>query len=811
MQRLDGADLAVSGGGKLEFPNVAGFTDTDGCCGAVWKADGAESVLSLPGLVGMTGNPVWTMQVQALNGGEVRLANLPGIANSHVRFHASGEGSLVDLPALLRFEPEGGNWLTLDARDGGTVNAPGLTDGARTSIYLRSGGSIHIDQITNLAGGALDLGEGYDISLPAVASIDGADLVVGGGARLTLPAVTTYADTDGCCGALWRAEGLGSVLSLPNLAELTGNPTWAMKMQALAGGEVRLPALGRIPNSLLTLLARGSGSLIDLPALPAYDASGNFRMSLTAEDQGMIHLPLVTDASGMTFVLHTGGTAPLEQFERMTRGGFELGAGYELSLSNLVNIDGSDLVVTGGSTLEMPGLTDYVDTAGCCGALWRADGSGSVLSLPNLTQLTGNPTWAMRVQGLNAGSVRLAALARIEDSLIHCEARGPGSHVDLSALTQSAAIGRTLTLQAGTGGGIRLHPLFTDLPRARLLLDAAAWIEGGLLELGPGSEIEAAGEIRASVVNHGLLNPGSPLGLLRITGDYTQTAAGRLTIEVAGSEPGTDFDRLTVDGVAALDGTLTGRVIDNFAAPPDTVFTFLTAAQVEGRFAALSDLAAGPGVEFNPAYAADRVDLITRFSTGPRIVEVLPETAVTTLLEEFTVRFSELVDPASFTEADVTLSGPSGNIAVTRPTPLGEGRWRIAFAEQHTEGNYTLRIGPAVTDYAGNAMNQDADEVNGEPEDTFETTVFLDDDEGPLVAAFAPVGAVAANVTTLSITFTEPVAPASFTAADIALITLGGPLDSALFTLSSADGIGHTVTLPPLRSKGSTRCRWAPG
>lgn len=811
VQSLDGADLEVSDGGKLVFASVAGFTDTDGCCGAVWRADGAESLLSLPGLVEMTGNPVWSMQVQALNGGEVRLANLPEIANSHVRFHAFGEGSLVDLPALLRFEPEGGDWLTLDARDDGTVNAPGLTDGARTSIYLRAGGTIHIDQITNLAGGALDLGEGYDLSLPGVASIDGADLVVGGGARLTLPAVTTYADTDGCCGALWRAEGAGSVLSLPNLAELTGNPTWAMKLQALAGGEVRLPALGRIPNSLLTLLARGPGSLIDLPLLPAYDASGNFRMSLTAEDQGLINLPLVTDASGMTFVLHTGGTAPLEQFERMTRGGIELGAGYQMSLLNLANIDGSDLVVTDGSTLELPGLTDYVDTAGCCGALWRADGTASVLSLPNLTHLTGNPTWAMRVQALNGGRVQLAALARIEDSLVHCEARGPGSHVELSALAQSAAVGRTLTLQAGAGGGITLHPLFTDLPRARLLLEAESWIEGGLLELGPGSELGAAGEIRASIINHGLLTPGSQGGLLRITGDYAQTAAGRLTIEVAGAGAGTDFGRLTVEGAATLNGTLTARAVDGFTAPLDTVFTFLTATRVEGRFAALSDLSAGPGVEFSPAYAADRVDLITRFSTGPRIVEVLPEAAVTTLLEEFTVRFSELVDPASFTDADVMLTGPSGNIVVTRPTPLGEGRWRIAFAEQRVEGNYTLRIGPTVTDFAGNAMNQDADEVNGEPEDAFETTVFLDDDQGPLVAAFAPVGAVAANVTTLGITFTEPVAPASFSAADIALITPGGPLDSGLFTLISADGIRHTVTLPALMVEGLYTVQVGPG
>ncbi|MCB1124952.1 MAG: Ig-like domain-containing protein, partial [Verrucomicrobiae bacterium] len=799
---MDGADIGVSGGSTLELSGVTTFTDTDGCCGALWKADGAGSLLALPGLTDLTGNPTWAMNIQALDGGEVRIPNLTQIANSHLRCYANGADSLVDLPALLQFDSAGGRWLTLDARAGGTVNAPGLTDGERTSIYLRTAGAIHLDQLVNLTGGELDLGEGYDLSLPGITTLDGADLMVSAGARLTLSGVTRYADTDGCCGALWQAEGAGSVLSLPNLTELTGNPTWAMQIRAREGGEVRLPSLATVFNSQLAIQARGIDSLVDLALLAHFDDSGSDRLTLTAEDQGVINLPLLTDASRVSVVLRTGGSVPVAQFGQLTRGALDIGAGYALVLPNLTMIDGADLVVAGGATLELPGVTGYVDTDGCCGALWRCDDAGSRLALPNLAGLTGNPTWAMNIQARNGGEVQLPALGTIQENHLRFLASGPESHIDLSALAEFAAVGHTLTLEADTGGALTLNPLFTALPRTRLLLDGESWVEGGILELGPGSDSTAAGEIRASLINHGILRPGTSPGRLTITGDFTQTSEGKLVFEVAGDEPGVGFDRLAVLGTAVLDGTLEATVVDDYEAPLDAVFTILTAAEVHGQFGSLADLFAGPSLEFNPVYQADRVDLVVGFSSGPRVAEVAPDGSAETLLKEFIIRFSELVDPASFTEADVQLTGPAGGIAVARPVAIGQGRWRIAFPEQRAEGDYTLRVGPAVTDFAGNAMNQDADEVNGEPEDAFETTVFLDDNEGPLVAAFTPNGPVAANVSQLSLTFTEPVDPATFSTADLSLITPGGPLDPGLFTLASGDGITYTVTLPVLSVEG---------
>ncbi len=68
--------------------------------------------------------------------------------------------------------------------------------------------------------------------------------------------------------------------------------------------------------------------------------------------------------------------------------------------------------------------------------------------------------------------------------------------------------------------------------------------------------------IRTSLLNSTELDPvqaassGLP-GRLVISGNYTQTASANLTIDVRGLTPETEFDQVTVDGVATLAGTLT--------------------------------------------------------------------------------------------------------------------------------------------------------------------------------------------------------------------------------------------------------------
>ena len=61
------------------------------------------------------------------------------------------------------------------------------------------------------------------------------------------------------------------------------------------------------------------------------------------------------------------------------------------------------------------------------------------------------------------------------------------------------------------------------------------------------------------MVNSAEVNPGSPLGTMRITGTYTQTAAGALLIQLEFGPP-QQFDLLKVDGVGVI-------LLDNMDCP----------------------------------------------------------------------------------------------------------------------------------------------------------------------------------------------------------------------------------------------------
>ncbi len=115
---------------------------------------------------------------------------------------------------------------------------------------------------------------------------------------------------------------------------------------------------------------------------------------------------------------------------------------------------------------------------------------------------------------------------------------------------------------------------------------------------------------------------------------------------------------------------------------------------------------------------------------GASVSQVLPGVApggVTAVV----VTFNGPVDPFTFTVDDVRIfTGPNGQAitptAVTdiTPTPASgtnlHNVFRIDFPAQTTDGVYTISIGPRISDYAGNLMNQNGNAVNGEdPADRF--------------------------------------------------------------------------------------------
>src|SRR5262249_18556961 len=87
-----------------------------------------------------------------------------------------------------------------------------------------------------------------------------------------------------------------------------------------------------------------------------------------------------------------------------------------------------------------------------------------------------------------------------------------------------------------------------------------------------GGSFEGSGTINADVRNAGQVSPGLPVGILTINGNYTQVSSGDLRIEIGGTNPGSEFDQLKVNGAVVLDGTLGLSFLNGFA--PGAADTF---------------------------------------------------------------------------------------------------------------------------------------------------------------------------------------------------------------------------------------------
>src|SRR5262249_25194496 len=71
-----------------------------------------------------------------------------------------------------------------------------------------------------------------------------------------------------------------------------------------------------------------------------------------------------------------------------------------------------------------------------------------------------------------------------------------------------------------------------------------------------GGILRGTGTITGNVTNAANVSPGLSPGTITIVGNYVQTAAGTLTIEITGLTAGTQYDQLVVNGTVTLGGNL---------------------------------------------------------------------------------------------------------------------------------------------------------------------------------------------------------------------------------------------------------------
>jgi len=331
------------------------------------------------------------------------------------------------------------------------------------SLTVTSGASIFTGEF-RLAGGAQLQAIGTHTS--AIAStatvIDGGSLRVSEGALISFPSVRKYGGGDPSpCGAYWSASGVGSIIDLPGLTNMTGfncSIFGGLGITATDGGDISLPNVISA-NGKISIVADGAGSVVELSAFRGYVFEDGFfaSFSLEARNEGTIRIPNLMDGTGVSVSLQSGGIIPTQQLNRLW--GIYLD-GMSATFPVITNLDGGSINVTGGGKLSLPKLRNYDRGLAVCGANWQATGVGSVIDLPGLTNIMGFHCSIFGGFGITAadgGSVLLTNVITAGGGRIGVAAHGTNSLVNLAAFTGydfEDSFFAGLSLEAKDGGTI---------------------------------------------------------------------------------------------------------------------------------------------------------------------------------------------------------------------------------------------------------------------------------------------------------------------------------------------------------------------
>lgn len=146
----------------------------------------------------------------------------------------------------------------------------------------------------------------------------------------------------------------------------------------------------------------------------------------------------------------------------------------------------------------------------------------------------------------------------------------------------------------------------TRLREGRLQAEQSLTLSGGTLT--------GTNTLTGNVTSSGTVIPGNAPGILTIAGNYTQTSAGLLQVELGGTTAGSGFDQLAVSGTATLAGALSVSLINGFTPPANSIYAFLTAGSRAGTFGVTNYPA---GVQALVSYAANGATLTVAGTAQP--------------------------------------------------------------------------------------------------------------------------------------------------------------------------------------------------
>ncbi|MCA9262275.1 MAG: hypothetical protein KDA60_00440 [Planctomycetales bacterium] len=711
---------------------------------------------------------------------------------------------------------------------------------------------------------------GASADFPNVTNIDSADIRVYDGSVATFTGVTTFvhSSTDRGTERSLLAIGIGSTIDLSNATSIGLGTLYATRLdiRAVGGGQFDLRRVVTVADSgegdlryrSTDIVSDGTGSLIDLSALIRFvDSFGvvsddqGLWSTLQARNDGEIRASQLAELAGVHWILDGSNGPALDSITTFIDGQLTFSGGGEFLLpelgslasanvratnasmvtfANVTNADSVTLIAEDGASISLPRVLRLTHGSTRVGQEreLRAIGPDSLLDLSHVTEIRNGTQYGARwdILALGGGEVRLDSATTITETstgdtrlrAIDVVASGEGSGVHLPSLAEFIDV---------SGGSTSANNLWSRLTaefRGTIdLSDQPVLLTNVLVESRDNSEIVGSLDARSgSRVTGGgtivgdLINAASvaPKRSLVIQGDYTQLENGALEIDIAGYVPGFEHGLLTVSGQANINGSLIVLRDPSFVPTEGDSFQIVASDGLSGVFTELSGLDLGGNSIASPEYQPTGIQLILGFSSGPRI-EALQSVDEGTAYASVDIVFNEAVSPFSFGAEDITVEGPDGQIAVGQPIPLDVyfTRYRVSLdASRFRNGLYSFFIGPNLSDFVGNLLNQDGDLVNGEPlEDQFVGEILIDTDStGPTVIAIQPTGRSNTDITSAVVSFDQTIDANSFDASDVSLTGPQGAIRVSAVTVSPLDLSTFQINNIPITEEGEYNLRLGP-
>ena len=474
------ANFSVTGGASVTLSGLNNFTKE--CYGANWTVSGSNSVLNLPALTNITGQPCNFPTIQAEAGGQILAPNLVSIQAGPLAFQADGTNSLINLSGLTNCSGQGTYLVSFEVSSGGTVQIPQLSGGPLLGVTLNPGGTIPTTQLRmlntlNLVSATNSFGvltnlvnltvSGEIISFPALNNFDDGNINLSGQAVVSLPALKNY--NKFCNGANWTVTGTGSVLNLPALTNITGRRAIIRSSRPRLAGILLLfiSSAFRPGRWLFKRMVRGS--TINFSALTNCSGVNGYLLTFEASSGGSIEMSGMTGGPLVGLTLNSGGNIPTSQIitlNSLTLSGVSASFNALTTLVNLsdssglivfpalTNFDDGNVNVSGGASVSMPAVRNFTKLS-CSGANWTVTGPNSKLTLGLLTNIQGQTCSFPVIQAEAGGQIFIQNVASIQLGPLAFQADGANSLINLSGLRNSAGQdGYLLTFEASNGGTI---------------------------------------------------------------------------------------------------------------------------------------------------------------------------------------------------------------------------------------------------------------------------------------------------------------------------------------------------------------------